>query len=114
MIVVQETTSDWAYNVPNHIYFLSNNKGKMYAFINSVTGLSKIFKNPIDFDPRHRTFEIIRKVDDNQEGIPVAGSKGDIYYVTEQGGEYKCTCTGYKYHGTCKHIEKVKNERAIG
>lgn len=114
MIVVQETTSDWSHPVPNHIYFLSNNKSKMYAYINAVTGESKIFKNPIGFETKYRTFELIRKVDDNSEGIPVAGSKGDVYYVTQNGSEYKCTCTGYKYHGTCKHIEKVKDGKHSG
>lgn len=114
MIVVQETTSDWAYPVPNHIYFLSNNKSKMYAYISAVTGEHKIFKNPTGFDAKHRTFELIRKVDDNAEGIAVTGSKGDVYYVTQNGNEYKCTCTGYKYHGTCKHIEKVKDGKHSG
>lgn len=109
MIVVQETTVWNTSFQPNHILFLSNSKNKLYAFINSFTGEQKIFKRPIDFDPRYRTFELIRKVDDEQEGTPVKGSKGDVYYVTEHNGEWKCTCTGYKYHGTCKHIEKVKN-----
>lgn len=108
MIVVQEVT-EWSTTFqPNHILFLSNNKQKLYAFINSFTGEQKIFKRAIDFDPRYRKFELIKHVDDEQEGIAVKGSKGDIYYVTERNGEYKCTCTGYKYHETCKHIEAIK------
>lgn len=110
MIVVQETTSWATPNVPNHIYFLSNNKTVMYAYISAVTGESKLFKNPIGISVRGRTFELLRKVDDEAPaGVAVQGSKGDVYYVTEQNGEWKCTCSGYKYHGTCKHIEKVKN-----
>lgn len=108
MIVVQEITQWATAYQPNHILFLSNGKDKLYAFISSVTGEHKIFSKPIDFDPRHRKFELLRKVEDEQEGIPVTGSKGDVYYVTEKNGEWKCTCVGFKYHSTCRHIEKVK------
>ena len=110
MIIAQETTK-WSDNTPNHIYFLNNSRTKMYAYIRADNGESKIFKNPIEISVRGRTFEILRKVEDETPGIPVTGSKGDVYYVTEKDGEWKCTCTGYKYHGTCKHIEKVRNER---
>lgn len=109
MIVVQETTVWKTPFQPNHILFLSNNKQKLYAFINSYTNERKIFKNPIAFDPRYRTFEIIKRIEDEEEGIAVKGSKGDVYFVTEHNSEWKCTCTRYKYHGTCKHIEVVKN-----
>ena len=112
MLVVQETTS-WSTGTPNHIYFLSNNKTKMYAYINALTGEGKIFKVPMEFSAKGRTFDIIRKVDDQAKGIAVTGSKGDVYYVTQESGQYKCTCTGYKYHGTCKHIEKVINENTM-
>jgi hypothetical protein len=111
MIVVQEVTEWSTPYQPNNILFLSNNKQKLYAYINRVTGEQKILNSPIDFDPRYRKFELLRHVEDEQEGVAVKGSKGDIYYVTKNNGEYKCTCTGYRYHGTCKHIEKVKNER---
>lgn len=111
MIVAKETTKDWVFPIPDHIYFLSNNKLKLYAYINGVTGESKIFKNPIAFEPRYRTFEIIKRVDDEADGIPVKGSKGDVYYVKEEDNNYKCSCTGFKFHGTCKHIEKVKENK---
>lgn len=110
MIVVQETT-DWGpHNVPNHIYFLTDNKSQMLAFINGTTGKSKIFSRPLGFSIKGRTFTVLRKVDDLQSNaVAVSGSKGDVYYVTEEDGDWKCTCTGFKYHGTCKHIEKVRN-----
>lgn len=110
MIVAQETTQ-WSSPVTNHIYFLNDSRTKMYAYIRGDTGESKIFKNPIEISVRGRTFEVLRKVDNEKEpsGVAITGSKGDVYYVTNHNGEYKCTCTGYKYHGTCKHIEKVKN-----
>ena len=61
MLVVKETT-DWGDTAPNHVYFLNNQKNTMYAYINAVTGLSQIFKNPIQISNKGRTFEVLRKV----------------------------------------------------
>lgn len=110
MIIVQETTN-WVDNTPNHIYFLNDSKTKMYAYIQDESSEKKIFNTPIDFYAKGRTFELLGKLDSEQPGIAVKGSKGDVYYVNEKNGEYNCTCVGFKYHGTCKHIMKVKDER---
>lgn len=64
MLVVQEITN-WGDSVPNHIYFTNNQKNTMYAYINAVTGVSKIFKRPIQFSSKERQFEVLRKVDWN-------------------------------------------------
>jgi len=108
MLLVRETT-EWRDNTPNHYYLLSNDKMKMFAYMTEC-GISKEFKNPIDFYPKGRKFDIVEKYADQDKGIAVTGSKGDVYYVTSVNGEYKCTCVGFKYHGTCKHIEKVVND----
>jgi len=110
MIVVKEVT-EWnvTFPQPNHILFLSNDKSKCYAMINSYTGERTFFKNTA-FYPRYRKFELIKQVEDKTpDGIEVRGSKGDIYYVTEKNGGWKCSCIGYKYHSSCKHIQKVSN-----
>ena len=108
MLLVREVT-EWLDNTPNHYYLLSNDKMKMYAY-KTECGIEKEFKNPIDFFPKGRQFDILKKYDDKDNGIAVTGSKGDMYYVTTSNGEYKCSCVGFKYHGTCKHIDKVKKE----
>lgn len=108
MLVLQETTL-WPF--PLHVYFTDNSKSKIFAYINAVTGEGKIFSKPMGFETRGRSFEVIKEFELDLPGIPVKGSKGDVYYVTEEDGNYKCTCVGFKYHGTCKHIEKVINER---
>lgn len=108
MIVVKETT-EWSTDFqPNHILFLSNDRSKLLAYINSNTGKQVVLKTPIDFNPRYRTFEMIQKIDDEAQGIPVKSASGNVYYVTNDNGKWQCTCTGYKYHGTCKHIKHVK------
>lgn len=106
MLVLQETTP-WPF--PLHIYFTDNGKSVMYAYINAITGKGKIFNQPISFQSKGRKFEKIKDFELELEGIPVKGSKGDVYYVSEDNGKYICTCSGFKYHGTCKHIEKVIN-----
>lgn len=40
----------------------------------------------------------------------VIGSKGDIYYVTYNQGQWKCTCKGFKFHQFCSHLAKVQEK----
>jgi hypothetical protein len=61
MKAFQETTKDWVGNVSNHIYYLSDDKRKLYAFYNVDAGLVKKFNKPIGFDPRYRTFKELRR-----------------------------------------------------
>lgn len=60
MRVFQETTKDWSGNYPNHIYYLSDDKRKMYAFYNVVTKRITKFSKPIGFDTRYRTFKELK------------------------------------------------------
>lgn len=110
MIVIQETTAWDDTRIVNHIYFLTDNKRYILAYIQGDTGESKIFSKPMEISLKGRTYTVLRKVDDSDTGIPVKGSKGDVYYVTENQGKYSCTCTGFQYHGTCKHIKHVKEQ----
>lgn len=32
------------------------------------------------------------------------------YVVTKANGRYSCTCVGFQFHGTCKHIKQVMEE----
>lgn len=44
----------------------------------------------------------------------IVGSKGDEYLVTYHGENYdpwQCTCPGFKYHNTCKHIKQAEKLR---
>ena len=43
--------------------------------------------------------------------FPVEGSKGKMYNVKKSGDHYSCNCTGFQYHGGCKHINLVKDDR---
>lgn len=37
----------------------------------------------------------------------IQGSKGSTYVVSVRENQYSCSCTGFKYHGKCKHGEEV-------
>lgn len=60
MKAFQETTSDWSTRVSNHIYYLSDDKSKMYAFYNVDSKTVTKFKNPIRFDTRYRKFKELK------------------------------------------------------
>lgn len=110
MLVLQEATEWSEPGTPNHIYITDNGKTHIYAYIIEGTEESKIFSTPIPFSTKGRKFEVLQEFEIEQPGIPVQGSKGDMYYVTKDSGTYFCTCSGFRFRGSCRHIEKVAND----
>lgn len=114
----QEVT-EWADNVPNHIYYLKDDKSFMVGYIQ--VGSKKLFKfkKPIQFDIRGRKFvEVKGKTESDdvyfakpvkqpiaKETIEVEGSKGKKYILEKLGGRYVCNCPGYQFRRSCKHSE---------
>jgi len=60
MKAFQETTKDWRVPVPNHIYYLTDDKKRMIAFYNVVTKTVKKFSKPMHFDTKYRTFKELK------------------------------------------------------
>lgn len=116
MYLLKETT-EWKGQVPNHTYVVSDNKSKLYAYIKEGTFDLIVLKTPLDFEVKGRKF-LIKKASgldylekkEKKNSVEVIGSKGDTYYVTNDNGNWSCTCVGFKFQGRCKHIEKVKNQ----
>lgn len=46
-------------------------------------------------------------VKSTRETIVVKGSKGNSYVVTKENGKATCTCPGYGFRKTCKHVQEV-------
>jgi hypothetical protein len=97
-------TTDWPY--ANHTYLLDGTQ--LVAYIKHGTSEPFYFKNPIKgFDKRGRKFQELKKnpfkVKSKSNLIAVAGSKGATYYVDPEAKT--CTCPGFTFRGTCKHIE---------
>lgn len=50
------------------------------------------------------TVEYIKPVETPKVSIEVKGSKGDTYIVTKEHGKSSCTCPGFGFRRTCKHL----------
>ena len=102
MEALVETTGEL---FPAHTYLLDGNNLVAYVKVNTTTPF--YFKNPIKgFDKRGRKFEpgntslfTIKKASNERT---VIGSSGQVYTVTED----SCTCPGFTYRATCKHMVK--------
>jgi hypothetical protein len=57
MKILQEITPDW--DVPNHIYFVSPGKDKMYGYVKRSNGELTEFTQPLPFSTSRRKFKEI-------------------------------------------------------
>jgi len=44
---------------------------------------------------------------DKKVTMTVQGSKGNTYIVTKEGNKKSCTCPGFGFRRTCKHLDLV-------
>jgi hypothetical protein len=117
MKAFQEITEwDTDFVMPNHVYFLSDSKDKMYGYVKSGTGKILEVATPYRFHTRGRKFKEVENtwnfsVDDAPEPATgreyrVTGSGRNIYTVTDNAGSWSCTCPASKWQkGNCKHIK---------
>ena len=108
MQALRETTEWDSPNAPNHTYLLDGNT--LVAYIKQGETKPFYFKNPIKgFDKRGRKFVEVKpnpfKKQAVSNTISVQGSKGQTYYVDPEAKT--CTCPGFTFRGTCKHLEMV-------
>jgi hypothetical protein len=102
MEAVIETTGG---QFPAHTYLLDGNNLVAYVKVNELTPF--YFKKPIKgFDRRGRKFipgnsNLFNTKKASNEHT-VVGSSGQVYTVTED----SCSCPGFTYRGTCKHMVK--------
>ena len=119
MKAFQEITEwDCEFVVPNHVYFLSDSKDKMYGYVKAGTGEIQEVKKPYRFHVRGRRFKEVPDIwnvtVDETEPVEgrnwiVAGSKGASYTVTENHGLWTCTCAGFKFRNRCRHVEEISS-----
>ena len=110
-------TTDWGTaSTINHVYFLSDSKDRMYAYVNLEGQINEV-KTPYRFYTKGRTFKEIanrwgfsprEKLESVGETHRVAGSRGAVYTVTNNGGSWSCSCPSAKWQkGDCKHIKSL-------
>jgi hypothetical protein len=102
MEAVVETTGG---QFPAHTYLLDGTNLVAYVKVNETEAF--YFKNPIKgFDKRGRKFapgnSTLFTTKKAAHGKTVIGSSGQTYTVTAE----SCTCPGFTYRGTCKHMVK--------
>jgi len=107
MIAVKEVTK-WESDIQaNHTYLLDGDN--MIAYIKFGKGKPFYFKKPIRIDKRGRKFEELKKnpfkTEVKSELIEVLGSKGNKYFIDPEAKT--CTCSGFTFRGTCKHIKDL-------
>jgi len=95
----------------NHTYLIEGNN--MLAYIRYGTSTPQYFSAPMRIDKRGRKFEeVTPNPFDNSLGIlksnikEIQGSKGQKYIVDLD--EKTCTCSGFTFRGTCKHIKELE------
>jgi len=125
MKAYQETTEwDVDFVMPNHVYFLSDSKDKMYGYVKSSTGEIKEMNSPLKFKASGRKFKEVAnvwgfkprdevEVESTGKQYQVPGSKGAVYTVTDDQGSWSCTCPASKWKASkCKHIKSLQIEHA--
>ena len=121
MKAFQEITEwDCDFVVPNHVYFLSDSKDKMYGYVKASTGKIKEMSTPYRFKASGRKFQEVPNTwgfSPKEELVlvgetyQVPGSKGAVYTVTNDRGSWTCTCPASKWQrAECKHITALKAE----
>ena len=102
MEALRETTGG---QFPAHIYLLDGNN--LVSYIKAGETEAYTFKSPIKgFDKRGRKFATVTpnpfRVKTQSNLIKVKGSNGKEYTVDPE--EKTCTCPGFTFRGTCKHV----------
>lgn len=105
--------TEWAEgSTVNHVYLIEGDK--FLAYIRQGTTEPFWFSKPITFSRKGRKFVA---VDDDpfmmsmnvftpSNTREVQGSKGQTYIVNLD--ENTCTCQGYTFRGTCKHVKALE------
>ena len=108
MEAVVETTVWSDSNTANHTYLLDGTKMLAYIKVGSTTPF--YFKKPITIDKRGRRFTPVKPnpfkaVKEKSTIVKVSGSKGNMYNIDTV--DKTCTCPGYTFRGSCKHIKEL-------
>jgi hypothetical protein len=49
----------------------------------------------------------LKTVNTDDKTIEVNGSKGQVYFVSSNSKGYQCTCPGFQFRKSCKHIAEA-------
>jgi hypothetical protein len=118
MRIMQETTK-WSSNSPNHIYVFDDKMNHIIAYVPNGSNKVFKFKAPLRIDQRGRTFVELEKDAAEEPAADtwqVPGSNGKTYTVSREAGggmNYQCTCPGFLYRNSCKHVAEFQMSHSI-
>jgi hypothetical protein len=123
MKVLQEIT-EWAtdFELNNNTYFVTDNREKMLAYIKFNHDTVEVFKKPYPFNIRGRKFKEIEniwnysppeEVNKFARVWRVTGSKGNEYAVTLEDKLFTCSCSGFKFRNSCRHVASIQLENQL-
>jgi hypothetical protein len=110
MEALQEVTVWPSGSAVNHVYLLDGNS--MLAYVRNGTLEPFWFRKPITISRSGRRFVRldvnpfdVGSVAQDPDVQQVAGSNGSVYTVNHR--MKTCTCQGYTFRGTCKHVREL-------
>ncbi len=111
MEAVREVTvwTGVAYRQPNHDYLLEGDR--IVAYRPWGTDEIRRLTSGIKIDRRGRKFVKLdpnpfdAQPESNAMVVEVQGSKGAVYFVNKEEGT--CTCPGFGFRGSCKHVKDL-------
>ena len=117
--LVQTKQFTGAISAFNHVYvFEKKPEGRSARAIAYVPRGSKTlqrFSRPYEIDLRGRTFVELDNEEPEEPPGPdewkVEGSNGRTYTISREPGgglDYRCTCPGFTYRGSCRHVAEMQ------
>ena len=114
------TVWDAGYAVPNHIYYMKDDKSKAVGYIPAGAKKLVIFSKPMTIISKGRKFVALPKKGERDEVyfpkveekpvgkvIEVSGSNGKKYFLSKVGNNWNCTCPGFSFRRKCKHTDEI-------
>lgn len=115
------TVWDAGYAVPNHVYYMKDDKSKTVGYIPAGKKKLVMFSKPMSIESRGRKFVVLDKKGEPDEVyfpkavekpvgqvIEVSGSNSKKYFLSKAGKNWNCTCPGYQFRHKCKHTDEMK------
>ena len=81
--------------------------GKRYA-ISGSTWIEVPLDTTLDDVHKYMIWKRTKTRTEEVKTWKVEGSKGNVYKVTLSGDRWSCTCPGFRWRNSCKHIEAKK------
>ena len=53
--------------------------------------------------------QTVEQIKSDVRTVKIKGSKGDEYIVTVGNGKINCTCSGFQFRRSCKHVKEIEN-----